>query len=342
MLRTEDFDYFLPEELIAQTPLPRGESRLLVLHRADGRIEHRRFSDLPAYLSPHDTLVLNDSRVTARRLTALREGGQEAEAFLLRPHGERGWEALVRPGRRIHVGSTLALLRRDGTLVAAQVTAETPEGGRLLELPDTALRDSLASEGVAPLPPYIHTSLTDEERYQTVYAGKPGSAAAPTAGLHFTQEMLDTITAQGVTMAKVTLHVGIDTFRPVKVETLDQHVMHGESYLLSREAAERIERTQGRVVAVGTTVVRVLESAACAPHRVTPTGETLRETRLFITPGYTFQVVDALLTNFHLPKSTLLMLVSALAGREAIRAAYAAAVQEKYRFFSFGDAMLIL
>lgn len=338
-MRTGEFDYPLPEELIAQTPLPRGESRLLVLHRADGRIEHRRFADLPDYLRAGDTLVLNDSRVTARRLTAQRESGQPAEVLLLRPRGDTEWEALVRPGRRLRTGVSLRFTLSDGQEIPATVAEQTPEGGRVLRFTDRATRDRLAREGGAPLPPYIRAPLEDEERYQTIYAGPGGSAAAPTAGLHFTPETLARAEALGVSLARVTLHVGIDTFRPVRTATIETHRMHGEWFTLTPQDAARINATTGRVIAVGTTSVRALESAAIGPGCVAP---TTAETRLFITPGFRFQVVQALLTNFHLPRSTLLMLVSAFAGREAVLAAYRAAIDHRYRFYSFGDAMLIL
>ncbi|HZP85086.1 MAG TPA: tRNA preQ1(34) S-adenosylmethionine ribosyltransferase-isomerase QueA [Chthonomonadaceae bacterium] len=350
-MRTDLFDYTLPPERIAQTPTPRGESRLLVLHRADGRIAHRRFTDLPEYLRAGDTLVLNDTRVTARRLLARREGGQPAEALLLRPFGERGWEALVRPGRALKPGKSLEIFETEGgPAVKAQIVGTTAEGGRILEFADRATRDALADWGVAPLPPYIHTPLPrdQEARYQTVYAAQDGSAAAPTAGLHFTPELLARIEAQGVRIARLTLHVGIGTFRPVRSEEVEAHEMHAETVLLPAETAQSINATSGRVIAVGTTSVRALESAAVPEAEPGGSAPRLRvrpfcgETRLFITPGYRFRAVDALITNFHLPRSTLLMLVSAFAGREAVMHAYEEAIREEYRFFSFGDAMLIV
>ncbi len=350
-MRTELFDYTLPPERIAQTPAPRGESRLLVLHRATGKIEHRRFADLLGYLRAGDTLVLNDTRVTARRLEARRDNGQSAEVLLLRPVGETCWEALVKPGKALKPGRTLQILRDPiaAESVMARVAATTPEGGRLLEFVDRETRDRLAAWGVAPLPPYIHTPLPPEQeaRYQTVYAAQDGSAAAPTAGLHFTPELLARAEAQGVRLAHLTLHVGVGTFRPVRTEEIEAHEMHAEMVSLSADAAQIINATPGRVFAVGTTSVRSLESAAL-PHA---SGDTaLRaavrpycgETRLFITPGYRFRVVEGLITNFHLPRSTLLMLVSAFAGREAVLRAYEEAIREEYRFFSFGDAMLIV
>ncbi len=350
-MRTDQFDYDLPPELIAQTPAPRGESRLLVLHRSDGRIEHRRFSDLLEYMAPGDTLVLNDTRVSARRLIGIRESGHEAEVLLLRRSGERRWEALVRSGRSLRPGSSLTLVGKDRAAQQASVTVvgSTPEGGRILEFSSIADCDAVASWGESPLPPYIETPLltAEEARYQTVYARHEGSAAAPTAGLHFTNEMLAQVDAMGVARTAVTLQVGVDTFRPVRAETVAEHQMHGERIHLSPETAELINTTRGRVVTVGTTSTRTVESAAA--HRTETqraTGKRVTpyegETHLFITPGYAFQATDGLITNFHLPRSTLLMLVSAFAGVDATLAAYREAVQQRYRFFSFGDAMLIL
>lgn len=338
-MRTDDFDYDLPHELIAQTPLPRGESRLMVLHREAGEIELRRFSDLFEYLRAGDTLVINDSRVTARRLAGRRDSGQKFEALLLRPRDERQWEALVRPGNRLRPGTAISFLLRNGRQVFGIIRETTPEGGRIIEMSSDADRDLLADEGVVPLPPYITATLSDETRYQTVYAMPGGSAAAPTAGLHFTRTLLERAADTGIGIARVTLHVGVDTFRPVKVETVEDHIMHGEWFTVTPESAAVVNETRGRVVAVGTTSVRVLESAACGQRRVRPMSG---DTRLFITPGYQFKVVDTLLTNFHLPKSTLLMMVSALAGREYVLKAYRTAVAERFRFFSFGDAMLIV
>ncbi len=338
-MRTDAFDYALPAELIAQTPLPRGQSRLLVLHQADGHIEHTRFPALFDYLRAGDTLVVNDSRVIARRYILTLESGRRGEALLLRPRGETEWEALVRPGKRMRPGSIIYLHLRNGDSISATVGETTPDGGRVLSLPGTPTRDRLASEGTPPLPPYIHAELEDEERYQTVYAGQGGSAAAPTAGLHFTPEMLSQAERAGIGIARITLHVGVDTFRPVKTESVAEHRMHGEWFTISPDAAVKINTTEGRVIAVGTTAVRALESAAAGTRSV---AATTAETRLFITPGYRFQIVDGLLTNFHLPKSTLLMLVSAFAGKEAVMAAYRSAIEQRYRFYSFGDAMLLI
>ncbi len=350
-MRTDQFDYHLPPELIAQVPSERGESRLLVLHRSDGRLEHRQFSDLLDYLSQGDTLVLNDTRVTARRLVGVRESGREAEVLLLRRIGDKRWEALVRSGKSLRSGASMTILGRDRELqrATATVTGITSEGGRILEFADAEQSKAVGEWGVSPLPPYIHTPLPveQEERYQTVYARHDGSAAAPTAGLHFTTEMITQAREKGISTTSVTLHVGADTFRPVRSDTVGEHEMHGEWIELRPDAAAIINSTPGRVACVGTTSTRCLESAAGFR---TPSEQAagLRvaayqgDTHLFITPGYAFQAMDALITNFHLPRSTLLMLVSAFAGVEAVRHAYDEAVRLKYKFFSFGDAMLIL
>ncbi len=348
-MRTDLFDYDLPPERIAQTPLPRGESRLLTLGRNSGQITRQHFPELLDYLRAGDTLVLNDTRVTARRLRAERENGLPAEVLLLRPVGAAQWETLTRPAKGLKPGRRLTISGPNGERLPAVVLAATDAGGRVIELENGAARDALAGWGESPLPPYIHTPLpaSEEERYQTVYAaanGDFGSVAAPTAGLHFTPELLAAAQSKGVALARLTLHVGIGTFRPVKAEDTDDHVMHAETVVLSESCADIINATTGRVIAVGTTSVRSLESAAARlepgnGRRVAPfTGET----DLFITPGYEFKVVDAMLTNFHLPQSTLLMLVAAFAGYEATMNAYRVAVEEKYRFFSFGDAMLII
>ena len=311
-----------------------------------GQIEHRRFANFLDYLRESDTLVLNDTRVTARRLRAKRENGLPAEVLLIRPVGAAQWETLVKPGKGLKPGKTMTILGPEDQRVSAKVLSATDAGGRIIELPDSEARDALASWGESPLPPYIHTPLpaAQEERYQTVYAAAGGSVAAPTAGLHFTPEFLRQAEAKGAALAYLTLHVGIGTFRPVKVEDTADHVMHEETVILNEACAETVNATTGRVLAVGTTSVRSLESAAARLNpgdgrRVAPfTGET----DLFITPGYRFRAVDAMLTNFHLPQSTLLMLVAAFAGYESTMNAYAVAVEEAYRFFSFGDAMLII
>jgi S-adenosylmethionine:tRNA ribosyltransferase-isomerase len=335
---TRDFDYDLPEESIAQEPAPRGESRLLVLD-AEGPDRHRRVRDLPRLLRAGDLLVLNDTRVIPARLFGLREGGGggKMEILLLEKTGEREWEALVRPGRRARPGTVLRFAE-----LTAEVTGKGEDRYRLRF--SEPVEPHLERLGHIPLPPYIRRPdrEDDRERYQTVYARNPGAVAAPTAGLHFTEAILEEAAAAGIGIARVTLHVGIGTFKPVSAERLEDHRMDRERYEVSEETAEALRRTResgGRVVAVGTTVVRTLESAAVAG------GGELRpgagSTELFITPGFRFQTVDVLLTNFHLPRSTLLMLVSAFAGRERVLAAYEEAVRAGYRFYSYGDAMLV-
>ena len=339
-LKTADFFYDLPPELIAQSPSEkRDHSRLLVLDRKKTEPRHRHFFDLPEYLERGDCLVLNNSRVIPARLLGEREGGGFAELLLLSDKGGNEWECLARPGRRITAGTRLSF---GGGLLKGEVTAVLPSGNRLVRFDyDGLWLPMLEKLGVMPLPPYITKKLDDPERYQTVYARAPGSVAAPTAGLHFTPELLDEIARKGVSIAEVTLHVGLGTFRPVKVSDISEHVMHSEVYEVSQAAADTVNGARaagGRIIAVGTTACRTLEAAG--------QGGVLRpgsgQTDIFITPGYEFSLVDALVTNFHLPESTLVMLVSALAGRERILEAYGEAIREKYRFFSFGDAMLIL
>ncbi len=343
-LRLSDFDYHLPAGRIAQVPLePRDRSRLLVLDREAGSLTHRHFFDLPEYLSAGDVLVLNDTRVTAQRLFGARVDYPEerVETFLTRPVAEGLWEALVRPGRKLLPGVTVAF----GDGLTAQVLEKTDDrGGRLLRFaaPEgVPVEEAIAARSLAPLPPYIGTPLPAESRgrYQTVYAQAGGSAAAPTAGLHFTPDLLARIEARGVRIARVTLHVGLGTFRPIEADDVTAHVMHAERVSVSPEAAEVVNGAAGRVFAVGTTSARTLESAAVGPRRI---AAREGETALFVTPGYRFQVVDALITNFHMPRSTLLLLVSALAGADPIRRAYAEALASEYRFLSFGDAMLIV
>lgn len=332
------YEYYLPEELIAQEPLEqRDQSRLLVLCRDTERIEHRSFFEITEYLRPGDVLVLNDTRVTAVRLKGSKPTtGGKVEALLLRDLGDNRWEAMVKPGRRVDVGATLEF---DGGL-AADVVGRTPGGGRILDFGDAdGIAGAIRASGETPLPPYIHSYLRDANRYQTVYAAMPGSAAAPTAGFHFTPELLSRVRAMGVKTTFVTLHVGIATFRPVRTENLADHEMHTESIAVSREAAEIINTAEGRIIAVGTTTARTLESAAIGDRRVAVVDG---ETSLFITPGYRFRIVGGLVTNFHIPKSTLLVLVSAMAGRDAIMKAYAEARETGYRFLSFGDAMFIV
>jgi S-adenosylmethionine:tRNA ribosyltransferase-isomerase len=351
-LRTDDFAYDLPPELIAQEPLPeRDASRLLVLDRRTGAIAHDLFRNLGAHLRPGDLLVLNDSRVRPARVWAVKPSGGRLELLILRPTADGAWEALVKPGRRAPVGTTFTLADRVGQIgeppVHGEILAKEADGVTRIRV-DGPLDPALARLGEMPLPPYIHRRLpeADTERYQTTYAHVTGSAAAPTAGLHFTPALLDKLRAQGIRTTTVTLHVGLDTFRPVTEEDPAAHPMHAEWYTASAETARAIIETQrigGRIVAVGTTSVRVLESVAADPDGWEAAIEQGAEgwTRLFIRPGYTFRTVGALITNFHLPRSTLLMLVSAFAGRERILAAYAEAVRERYRFFSFGDACLM-
>ena len=346
-LRTADFDYELPRELIAQSPAPqRDASRLMVLHRDTGDVEHRHFSDITDYLRPQDVLVINDSKVIPARLYGHVEGRPEAtlELLLLRQRGLNLWEVLVRPGKRARVG--MRAVFGDGMLTG-EVTEIAEEGNRLIRFSYDESRygsiyDILHRIGLMPLPPYITEQLRDNDRYQTVYAREEGSAAAPTAGLHFTPELLDRIRQMGVAIAPVLLHVGLGTFRPVKAERVDQHVMHSEYFSVPAESARIInERRQagGRLICVGTTSCRTIETVAEEDGHI-PAMQG--DTGIFIYPGYRFKAVDALITNFHLPQSTLLMLVSAFYSRERMLEAYRVAVRERYRFFSFGDAMLIL
>lgn len=335
-----DFDYHLPEELIAQQPAERRDhSRLMVLGRSGGSIAHRRFYDLPQYLAPGDTLVFNDTRVIPARLLGVKsDTGARVEVFLLNRLSHDTWETLVKPGKKARPGVRLKF----SDDLSCEILAGTDFGGRVVRFAFAGAFEPLLDRlGETPLPPYIHAKLTDRERYQTVYARERGSAAAPTAGLHFTPELLRELAGKGINQAFVTLHVGLGTFRPVTADDISGHVMHREYYSVPPETADLVNRTReagGRVVAVGTTSVRTLETAA-AGGRVEPGSGW---TDIFIYPGYTFKAVDALVTNFHLPKSTLLMLVSALAGRENVLAAYREAVAERYRFFSFGDAMFII
>ena len=340
-MKKSDFYYDLPEELIAQTPLPqRDASRLLVLDKKTGDIRHQHFYDLPDALHAGDCLVLNDSRVLPARLLGTRSTGGAVEVVLLRDLGDGKWECLTRPGKKTRPGAELSF--GDGVLTATVIDA-IEDGNKILQFHYSGIfLEHLERLGKMPLPPYIKEELQDAERYQTVYSRNLGSAAAPTAGLHFTPELLECIRQRGVQICYVTLHVGLGTFRPVKAEDIQDHVMHSEYCVIPEETARIINETKqagGRVVAVGTTSCRTLESfteddgtvAACSGW-----------TNIFIYPGYRFKCIDALVTNFHLPESTLVMLVSALAGRENILRAYEIAVREQYRFFSFGDAMLII
>ncbi|MGX7059659.1 tRNA preQ1(34) S-adenosylmethionine ribosyltransferase-isomerase QueA [Vagococcus humatus] len=341
-LTTEDFDFDLPEELIAQTPIEhREESRLLVLDSKSGEIEDRHFYDIIDELNPGDALVMNNTRVLPARLYGEKpETGGHLEVLLLTNTEGNTWETLIKPARRAKVGTEITF--GDGRLTAV-VKEELEHGGRIVEFSyDGVFLEILESLGEMPLPPYIKERLDDPDRYQTVYAKENGSAAAPTAGLHFTQDLLKQIEAKGVKLVYLTLHVGLGTFRPVSVDNIEEHTMHSEFYKLSEEAAQTLNQVRqagGRIIAVGTTSIRTLETIGSKFD-----GDIQADsgwTDIFIKPGYTFKVVDAFSTNFHLPKSTLVMLVSAFASRELVLEAYQHAIEEKYRFFSFGDAMFI-
>ena len=340
-MKTSDFYYDLPPELIAQTPLDRRDgSRLLTLNKETGEYRHLHFYDLPGLLRPGDCLVLNDSRVLPARLIGHRlPGGGACEVLLLVDKGDKTWECLVRPGKKLRTGAKVSF--GDGELTA-EIVGEVEGGNRLVRFHyEGIFLEVLERLGKMPLPPYIKAELSDPERYQTVYSRELGSAAAPTAGLHFTKELLEQIEAMGVRLAYVTLHVGLGTFRPVKEENITDHEMHAEYCMISRKTADIINETKangGRVICVGTTSCRTIESWAAEDGTLK---ESAGWTKIYIYPGYRFKVLDGLITNFHLPESTLIMLVSALAGREHILAAYEEAVREKYRFFSFGDAMFI-
>jgi len=340
-MKTSDFYFDLPEDLIAQTPLKdRAASRLLFMDKETGALRHETFRDVLHHLQPGDCLVINDTRVLPARLFGRRRSGAAVEFLLLKRVEGDLWQTLVKPGKKARPGDTFEF--GDGSL-SAVIEDLSEEGTRLVRFNyDGIFEEVLDRLGTMPLPPYIRETLEDAERYQTVYSNKYGSAAAPTAGLHFDEDLLGAIEEKGVTIARITLHVGLGTFRPVKSESIHDHVMHAEYFEISEDAVRKIKQAKSagnRVIAVGTTSVRTLESAA-GRH------ETLQAcsgwTDIFIYPGYTFKVVDGLITNFHLPESTLIMLVSALAGREHVLSAYREAVKERYRFFSFGDAMLIL
>ena len=340
-MKLSDFMYDLPEERIAQTPVePRDHSRLMVLHRRDNSIEHRHFYDIIDYLNPGDALVINETRVIPARLIGERPSGGACEILLLKQLAPKKWEAIVRPGKKLRTGAQV--LFGGGRLVAT-IAEVKEDGGRIVDFTCEGTMEAALDElGEMPLPPYIHEKLADRERYQTVYAKQEGSAAAPTAGLHFTEELLDRIRAKGVGIASVDLEVGLGTFRTVTEEDASQHDMHVELYTVPQATVDAVAAAKaagGRVIAVGTTSVRSLESAA-AGGQLQP--QERSSTKLFIMPGYEFKVVDAMITNFHVPRSTLLMLVSAFSGREHVMAAYEEAKRENYRFFSFGDAMLLL
>ncbi|QDR80859.1 tRNA preQ1(34) S-adenosylmethionine ribosyltransferase-isomerase QueA [Sporomusa termitida] len=335
-----DFAYYLPEELIAQHPVePRDQSRLLLLDRQTGRIEHKQFFNLPQFLQPGDTLVFNDTRVIPARLLGVKpETGGKIEVFLLNRTTKDEWEVLVKPGKRAKPGTVIEF----GSALRCEVVSATEFGGRIVRFDYQGIFEEILDVlGETPLPPYIKARLTDKERYQTVYARERGSAAAPTAGLHFTRGLMEKLRAMGVNLAFVTLHVGLGTFRPVAVENITDHVMHKEYYSVPAATAMVVNNTLAagnRVIAVGTTAVRTLETAGGNGRLEPGSGWT----EIFIYPGYKFNIVKAMITNFHLPQSTLLMLISALAGRENIFNAYREAVDKRYRFFSFGDAMFII
>lgn len=341
-MQTSDFFYELPQELIAQTPLePRDSSRLMILNKSDGSIEHKIFRDIIDYLNPGDCLILNDTRVIPARIYGVKEEtGAVVEFLLLNQRENNVWECLCKPGKRAKIGTKFVF--GEG-VVKCEVIDVTDDGNRIIHF-DCDLKEIyniLDKIGKMPLPPYITEELKDGERYQTVYSRELGSAAAPTAGLHFTKDLLSRIKAKGVKIGYVTLHVGLGTFRPVKVEDVTKHKMHSEHYHISKETADLINETKkngGRVISVGTTSTRTLESVATKNGCIC---EDEDNTSIFIYPGYKFKCIDALITNFHLPESTLIMLVSALAGYDNIMNAYNIAVNEKYRFFSFGDAMFI-
>lgn len=340
-MMTKDFWYDLPEELIAQTPLERRDaSRLMVMNRETGEISHRHFYDIVEYLRPGDCLVMNDSRVLPARLLGHRPSGGAVEVLLLRDLGDKCWECLCKPGRKMQVGSEVIFGNGELTAVVREVRED---GNRVVEFCYQGIfLEVLERLGKMPLPPYIKEELADQERYQTVYSREVGSAAAPTAGLHFTQDLLEKIRNMGVNTAFVTLHVGLGTFRPVKAEQITDHHMHSELCMMNEETADVLNRTKeagGRIICVGTTSCRTLESLVMENGRFTVGSKW---TDIFIYPGYRFKAMDGLITNFHLPESTLVMLVSAFAGREHVLNAYAQAVKERYRFFSFGDAMCII
>lgn len=337
----KDFNYDLPEELIAQDPLEdRSSSRLMVLHKDTGRIEHKIFRDIIDYLNPGDCLVINDTKVIPARLMGIKEDtGAAIEVLLLKRNADDVWECLVKPGKKARTGARIVF--GEGLLVG-EIVDVIEDGNRMIKFHYEGIFEEILDKlGQMPLPPYITHKLQDKNRYQTVYARNEGSAAAPTAGLHFTKELLEKIKEKSVNVVSITLHVGLGTFRPVKVDKIEEHHMHTETFNISKEAADTINRTRaagGRVIAVGTTSCRTLESAAADDGTIPARSG---DTDIFIYPGYKFKAIDCLITNFHLPESTLIMLVSALAGRDNIMNAYETAVKERYRFFSFGDAMFI-
>jgi len=340
-LKVTEFDYELPEELIAQTPIEkRDESRLMVLNRKNNTIEHKTFKDIIDYLEPGDCLVRNNTKVIPARIYGKKETGANIEFLLLNNIEGDIWETIVRPGNKLHIGTKVIF---GNGLLTAEILDTMPGGTRKVLFTYKGIFNEILDKiGLMPLPPYIHEELKEKDRYQTVYAKYEGSAAAPTAGLHFTNELLEKIEQKGIDIANVTLHVGIGTFRPVKEDTVEAHEMHSEHFYIKQEDCDKINKAKKngkRVIAVGTTSCRVLETIANPENGTVEPIEG--DTQIFIYPGYTFKCIDGLITNFHLPQSTLLMLVSALAGKEYIMKAYNEAVQEKYKFFSFGDAMFI-
>lgn len=345
MYSTDDYDFYLPEELIAQEPLEkRDASRLMVLNRSTGLIQSRRFTDILEYLNSGDMLVVNETKVLPARIYGQRKNtGAKIEVLLLKQLQDNQWETLVKPGKKVKVGDILDFSDNGQVLMEAEVIDYTDAGGRVLKFSYSGkFLELLDRIGSMPLPPYIKKELQDKDRYQTVYAQQEGSAAAPTAGLHFTPELLQSVQQKGVHLAKILLHVGLGTFRPVQVDDVREHQMHAEYYEINTQTAQLINDTRqkgGRIIAVGTTTVRTLETAADGNGYVHPGSGW---TDIFIYPGYKYKCIDGLITNFHLPKSTLLMMVSALAGKEKILEAYNMAVNQRYRFFSFGDAMLII
>jgi len=340
-MKTEDFDYHLPEELIAQTPLKdRSASRLLVLDKKTGQIEHKRFTNVIDYLKPGDALVFNNTKVVPARIIGVKEAtGAVIELLLLKNDEGKIWECLAKPQRKLEVGGIISF--GNGEL-KAKVTEIKEEGITIIELIyEGILEEILDRLGTMPLPPYIHETLDDQERYQTVYAKVPGSAAASTAGLHFTEELMQAIEEKGVKIVFITLHIGLGTFRPVVVEDVTNHTMHSEHYIVSKEAADTLNEVKdngGKIHVVGTTGVRTLETIIMDKERFEPTSG---DTEIFIYPGFKFKAIDSLITNFHLPKSTLIMMISAISTKEIILRTYEEAVKEKYRFFSFGDAMFL-
>jgi len=345
MHNLSDYDYHLLEELIAQEPLKeRDQSRLMVLYRNTGEVEHKRFTDILEYLNSGDVLIINETKVIPARIYGERENtGSGVEVLLLKQIKDKQWEVLVNPGKRAKIGDTIVFKKSDEVVMKANVVAITETGERILEFSHHGdFMQLLDDIGVMPLPPYIKKKLEDKNKYQTVYAKKKGAAAAPTAGFHFTSRLLEKVQQKGVKLVKILLHVGLGTFKPVKVDDIRKHKMHAEYYEVSEDAARVINETKKsgkKIVAVGTTSVRTLETIADEKGFVKP---GIGWTDIYIYPGYEFKCVDALITNFHLPKSTLIMMISAFAGREKVLNAYNIAVKERYRFFSFGDAMLII